>query len=62
MELIDSHCHINFPGLKEDLPGVMRRMEQAGVTRALCVSVSLEAFPEVLSIAESHTNVYAIQQ
>jgi TatD DNase family protein len=37
----------------------MKRMEQAGVTRALCVSVSLEAFPEVLSLAESHTNVYA---
>ena len=59
MEIIDSHCHINFPELKEDLPGIMKRMEHAGVTRALCVSVSLEAFPEVLGVAESYPNVYA---
>ena len=59
MELIDSHCHINFPELRADLAGLMERMEQAGVTRTLCVSVSLETFPEVLSIAESHAHVYA---
>ena len=59
MEIIDSHWHINFPELKEDLPGIMNRMEHAGVTRALCVSVSLEAFPEVLGVAETYPNVYA---
>jgi len=59
MEIIDSHCHINFPELKGDLAGLMERMEQAEVTRALCVSVSMEAFPEVLELAESHPNVYA---
>jgi TatD DNase family protein len=59
MEIIDSHCHINFPELREDLAGLMDRMEQAGVTRALCVSVSMEAFPEVLGLAESHEHVYA---
>ena len=59
MEIIDSHCHINFPELKDDMAGLLNRMEQAGVTRALCVSVSLEAFPEVLGLAESHPNIYA---
>lgn len=59
MEIIDSHCHINFPELKQDLAGLMSRMEKAEVTRALCVSVSLEAFPEVLGLAESYPNVYA---
>jgi TatD DNase family protein len=59
MEIIDSHCHINFPELKDDMAGLLNRMEQAGVTRALCVSVSLEAFPEVLGLAESYPNVYA---
>ena len=59
MEIIDSHCHINFPELKGDLAGLMDRMEKADVTRALCVSVSLEAFPEVLGLAETHSNVYA---
>ncbi len=59
MEIIDSHCHINFPELKDDIAGLLNRMEQAGVTRALCVSVSLEAFPEVLGLAESYPNIYA---
>lgn len=59
MEIIDSHCHINFPDLKENLPELLTRMEQAQVTRALCVSVSLEAFPEVLALAEAHSNIYA---
>lgn len=59
MEIIDSHCHINFPELKDDLAGLLDRMEKAGVTRALCVSVSLEAFPEVLGLAESYPNIYA---
>ena len=57
--LVDSHCHINFPELAGDLEGVLARMRAAGVTHALCVSVSLETFPEVLAIAERFPNIYA---
>jgi TatD DNase family protein len=59
MELIDSHCHINFPQLGADLDGVLARMHSAGVTTALCVSVTLETFPQVLSIAQANPGVYA---
>jgi TatD DNase family protein len=57
--LVDSHCHINFPELTRDLEGVLTRMHAAGVTHALCVSVSLETFPEVLAIADRFPSVYA---
>jgi TatD DNase family protein len=57
--LVDSHCHINFPELASDLEGVIARMRTADVTHALCVSVSLETFPEVLAIAERFPNIYA---
>jgi TatD DNase family protein len=57
--LVDSHCHINFPELAGDLEGVIARMRAAGVTHALCVSVSLETFPEVLAIGERFPNIYA---
>ena len=57
--LVDSHCHINFPELTADLAGVVARMQAADVTHALCVSVSLETFPEVLGIAERFPNIYA---
>jgi len=35
--LVDSHCHLSFPGLTERLDEVRRAMAQADVTRALCI-------------------------
>lgn len=57
--LVDSHCHLNFPELAADLEGVLDRMQSAGVTHALCISVALEDFPAVLKLAEGHSNIYA---
>lgn len=56
---IDSHCHINFPDLADKLPAVFDLMAQNQVSHALCISVELEKFPEVLALAEAHPNVYA---
>jgi TatD DNase family protein len=57
--LVDSHCHLDFPGLIEHTPGVLERMAGNGVSHALCVSVSLEDFPKVLGLAKAHRNLYA---
>jgi TatD DNase family protein len=57
--LVDSHCHINFPELADDLDGVIARMRDSGVLRALCVSVNLEDLPGVLSLAAQHESIYA---
>ena len=56
---IDSHCHINFPDLADKLPEVFDLMAQNQVSHALCISVELEKFPEILALAEAHPNVYA---
>ena len=56
---IDSHCHINFPDLAGKLPEVFGLMAENQVSHALCISVELEKFPEILSLAEAHPNVYA---
>lgn len=56
---IDSHCHLNFPELAADLGGVTGAMAANKVTHALCVSVNLETFPEVLAVAERFPNVFA---
>ena len=56
---IDSHCHINFPDLADKLPEVFDLMAANQVSHALCISVELEKFPEVLALAETHPNVYA---
>jgi TatD DNase family protein len=56
---IDSHCHIDFPDFNGQIHAVLERMAMAEVSHALCVSVSLEAFPAILSLVESHANLYA---
>ena len=59
MQIIDSHCHINFPELGEDIEGVLRRMEENNVAKALCVSVQLEKLDEILGLATKYPNIYA---
>jgi TatD DNase family protein len=56
---IDSHCHINFPELAENMPAILGRMTENKVTHALCVSVDLPDFPQVLALAEQHDNIFA---
>lgn len=57
--LVDSHCHLDFPELIADLPAVLATMRVNDVGAALCVSVTLEDFPKVLALAESHDQLYA---
>ncbi len=57
--LVDSHCHLDFPELKADLPGVLSRMGDNGVRYALTISTTLETFPAVLQVAQEHPNVWA---
>ena len=56
---IDSHCHLDFPGLIDRKSEVLALMEANGVDQALCVSVTLEAFPKVLALAHEHRHLYA---
>ena len=56
---IDSHCHLDFPEFQARLPQVLANMSAAKVTHALCVSVDLPDFPNVLKLAQSHANLYA---
>ena len=56
---IDSHCHINFPELVARMPELLAKMEENQVTHALCVSVDLPDFPQVLALAEQYPHIYA---
>ena len=56
---IDSHCHINFPELAARLPEIFGKMSENAVSHALCVSVNLPDFPQVLAMAEQHPHIYA---
>jgi TatD DNase family protein len=59
IRLVDSHCHLDFPELAENLPAFIEAMQTQGVIWALCPGVTLERLPAVLQIAESHPRIYA---
>lgn len=57
--LVDSHCHLNFTEFTENIQAVRQLMRDEQVGHALCVSVTLDKFPEVLRLAEQYDNFYA---
>lgn len=56
---VDSHCHVNFPELKAQMPDILQRMEANNVGRALCVSVNLPDWPGLIELVEQHDALYA---
>jgi len=57
--LVDSHCHLNFPELAGRVDEALARMRENGVTHALCISVTLQEFPQVRALAERYPHIYA---
>lgn len=56
---VDSHCHLDFPDLAARESEVLAEMAANRVGQALCISVKLEDFPRVRSLAERHPNLWA---
>ncbi|HRK56975.1 MAG TPA: TatD family hydrolase [Burkholderiaceae bacterium] len=56
---IDSHCHLTFPELSQDLPGILARMQAAGVNGAMNICTNLDEFGQVLALAESQAHIVA---
>ena len=56
--LIDSHCHLNFPDFKDDLPDVITRAEENKISKMLSICTKLSEFDEIKSIAEKYDNIY----
>jgi TatD DNase family protein len=57
--LIDSHCHLSYPGLSEDVPGVLERARAAGVTRVITIGTDLPDHDKAIAIARAHASVFA---
>ncbi|MCB1909098.1 MAG: TatD family hydrolase [Rhodocyclaceae bacterium] len=56
---VDSHCHLDFPGLLEREDEILAAMASAGVGRAMCIAVTLEHIDRVIGLAERHDNLFA---
>ncbi|AVS84762.1 DNAase [Paracidovorax avenae] len=55
----DSHCHLSFPELSAQLPTIRQAMDEARVTRALCICTTMEEFGDVHALALAHDNFWS---
>ena len=57
-DLVDSHCHLDFPDFNGELPDILARARAAGVTRMVTICTRLRLEPQVRAIAEAHDGVF----
>lgn len=51
---IDSHCHLNFPDLYDNLGHVLKRAHKAGVSKIVVVGTTVEDSKLAVEIAKKH--------
>ena len=56
---IDTHAHLYYDDLKNQLGDVVKRAEAAGVTQIICVGTDLPSSKTSISIAEKYNAVFA---
>ena len=59
MKLIDSHCHLNYPGLAERQEEVLANARARGIAGFLNISTRQSEWGEVVGAAERNSDVWA---
>ena len=57
--LTDTHCHLFYEQIKNDLDAVLARAKDLGVDRFICVATNLEDAKECLNLSKKYKNIYA---
>lgn len=57
--LIDTHAHLDFPDFAQDLPAVLTRAREAGVTQAVSIGTDLASSHRALDIANRFPGIRA---
>ena len=57
-QLVDSHCHLDFPGLAERLPEVLANARAAGIGRMVTISTHVARFNAYRALAESNPEIF----
>jgi TatD DNase family protein len=57
--LIDSHCHLNYPGLAERQDEVLAAARARGITGFLNISTRQKEWDDVVGVAERNEDVWA---
>jgi TatD DNase family protein len=55
----DTHAHLDYPDFSEDLPQIISRASEAGISKIVSIATNLESSRRALGIAERFPNVFA---
>ncbi len=58
--LIETHAHLDYPDFASDFDEVLRRANEAGVTRIITIGTSVESSRRAVDLAEKYPNVFAV--
>lgn len=56
--LVDSHCHLDFPFLSDQMDDVLTRSNDAGIETLVTICTRIRKFDQVLAIAKAHDNIF----
>jgi TatD DNase family protein len=56
--MIDTHCHLAYPPLVDDIDGVLQCAQEAGVTQILLPATDRAQSEAVCALAERHENLF----
>jgi TatD DNase family protein len=59
IELVDSHCHLDFDWFDADRNAVIKRALEAGVTRIVAPGINPDSSGKAVVLAEKYEGVYA---
>src|ERR1700736_5273770 len=59
-QLIETHAHLDYPDFAADFDDVLRRANEAGVTRIITIGTSIESSRRAVELAEKYPNVFAV--
>jgi TatD DNase family protein len=57
--LIDTHAHLDYPDFERDFADVLRRADEAGVTRIITIGTSIKSSRRAIALAEKYANIFA---
>ena len=60
MTIIETHAHLDYPDFAPDFDDVLRRANEAGVTRIITIGTSIESSRRAIELAEKYPNIFAV--
>ncbi len=59
-QLVETHAHLDYPDFAGDFDDVLRRANEAGVTRIITIGTSLASSRRAIELAEKYPSIFAV--